>query len=90
MNKIQDQINLAINNQLAQKDTSITTDTTGEPPIVSDANADVSVLLLANSKFIAKEAYEQMKVVHPSYTPATGYTEQDCLDDVYDVVRDLA
>ena len=31
-----------------------------------------------------------MKVVHPSYTPATGYTEQDCLDDVYDVVRDLA
>ena len=90
LNKIQDQINLAINNQLSQKDTSITTDTTGEPPIVSDANADVSVLLLANSKFIAKEAYEQMKVVHPSYTPATGYTEQDCLDDVYDVVRDLA
>ena len=58
LNKIQDQINLAINNQLSQKDTSITTDTTGEPPIVSDANADVSVLLLANSKFIAKEAYE--------------------------------
>jgi len=90
LNKVQDQINLAINNQLSQKDTSITTDTTGEPPIVSDANADVSVLLLANSKFIAKEAYEQMKVVHPSYTPAAGYTEQDCLDDVYDVVRDLS
>ena len=89
LNKVQDQINLAINNQLASTDTQITLDNASDPAIVSDAHADAYNLLQANKKFIAREAYERMKVAYPSYSVAAGYTMQDCLDDVYDVVRDL-
>ncbi len=89
LNKVQDQINLAINNQLASTDTSITLDNAADPAIVSDAHADAYNLLQSNKKFIAREAYERMKVAYPSYSVAAGYTMQDCLDDVYDVIRDL-
>ena len=30
-----------------------------------------------------------MKAAYPAYTPSTGNTEQDCLDDVYDVLREV-
>ena len=87
--KVQDQMNLAVNNQLANTDNTITLDTTGDPAIVSDSAADAFNLIKDNKKFIAKEAYERMKVAYPSYTPQTGNTEQDCLDDVYDVLDEI-
>ena len=30
-----------------------------------------------------------MKAAYPSYTPSAGNTEQDCLDDIYDVLREV-
>ena len=89
LNKLQDQMNLAVNNQLANTDLTITLDNTGDPAIVSDSAADAFNLITANKKFIAKEAYERMKVAYPAYTPSTGNTEQDCLDDVYDVIDEI-
>ena len=46
-------------------------------------------MVIANQLFIAKEAYERMKAAYPSYTPSAGNTAQDCLDDIYDVLRDV-
>ena len=58
-------------------------------------------MITANKKFIAKEAYERMKDVYSNtqyswnaagtlgWTPRPGTTEQDCLDDVYDVVDEI-
>ena len=89
LNKLQDQMNLAVNNQLANTDNTITLDNTGDPAIVSDSAADAFNLITANKKFIAKEAYERMKVAYPAYTPSTGNTEQDCLDDVYNVMDEI-
>jgi len=85
-----DAINLAINNQLYYKDLTITLDTTGDPPIVSDMNADASNLLVKNKEFLAKEAYERMLAAFPSYEPQATNTEQDCLDDVYNVLEEIA
>ena len=85
--RVADAINLAINNQLHEKDLTITLDASGDPPIVSDIHADAYNLVLANKEFIAKEAYERMKVVYPAYAPQPTNTEQDCLDDVYDVLE---
>ena len=87
--RIADGINLAINNQLYVKDFSITLDTTGDPPIVSDMNADAYDLVLKNKAFIAKEAYERMLVNFPTYVPQPTNTEQDCLDDVMDVLEEV-
>ena len=84
-----DAINLAINNQLYYKDSTVTLDQVGDPPIVSDMNADAYNLVLANKKFIAKQAYETMKESYPSYTPQADNTEQDCLDDVYNVLEEV-
>ena len=101
LNKVQDQMNLAINNQLAATDLTITLDQTGDPAIVSDIHADAFNMITANKKFIAKEAYERMKDVYSNtqyswnaagtlgWTPRPGTTEQDCLDDVYDVVDEI-
>ena len=99
--RIGDAINYAINNQLYEKDLTITLDNTGDPAIVSDINADAADLVLKNKEFIAKEAYERMKANFASvqyswnpggqlgWTPRPGTTEQDCLDDVYDVLEEV-
>ena len=101
LNKLQDQMNLAVNNQLASTDLTITLDAAGDPAIVSDSHADAFNLITANKKFIAKEAYERMKDVYSNtqyswnpvgtlgWTPRPGQTEQDCLDDVYNVLDEL-
>jgi len=84
--RIADGLNLAINNQLYYKDLTITLDAVGDPPIVSDMNADAYNLVLDNKEFIAKEAYERMKAAYPAYQPQATNTEQDCLDDVVNVL----
>ena len=53
--------------------------------IVGDRYADAYNLLFANLDFIANEAYERI-----SPTPPGGTTAQDCIDDVYDVIRNIA
>ena len=99
--KVQDQMNLAINNQLAVTDNTVTLDQTGDPPVVDDISANAYDTILRNKKFIAKEAYERMKSVNSNvqyswnpagtlgWTPRTGTTEQDCLDDVYTVLDEI-
>jgi len=87
--RIADAVNLAINNKLYQRDLTITLDNTGDPAIVSDMNADAYNIVLNNKEFIAKEAYERMKQTYPSYLPQATNTEQDCLDDVYNVLEEV-
>ena len=89
LQKVKDQINLAVNNQLASTDTTITLDGCGDPTIVDDSHCDAEKLIRKNKKFIAKEAYQRMLAAYPSYTPSTGNTEQDCLDDVYNVMDEI-
>ena len=101
LNKLQDQMNLAVNNQLASTDPTVTLDQVGDPAVVSDIHADAFNMITANKKFIAKEAYERMKDVYSNtqyswnpqgtlgWTPRPGTTEQDCLDDVYDVIDEI-
>ena len=48
------------------------------------------ISILDNKKFIAEEAYERMLAAYPSYTPQADNTKQDCLDDVYDVLDQIA
>ena len=79
----------ALNNQYYDRDLNITLDTVGDPPIVGDIECDAHDMVIANQLFIAKEAYERMKAAYPSYTPSAGNTEQDCLDDIYDVLREV-
>ena len=79
----------ALNNTYYDRDLGITLDAGGDPPIVSNIECDAHEIVLANKKFIAKEAYERMKIAYPSYTPSAGNTEQDCLDDVYDVLNEV-
>ena len=84
--RIADGLNLAVNNQLYYKDLTITLDTIGDPPITSDMHADAYNLVIDNKEFIANEAYERMKQANPSYTPQPTNTEQDCIDDVMNVL----
>ena len=84
-----DLMNRAINNQYYDKDFTITLDTVGDPVVVADIHADAHDLVMNNKEFIAKEAYLRMKLAYPNYVPQTGNTEQDCLDDVYDVLREV-
>ena len=84
-----DALNLAINNQLYYWDQTITLDTVGDPAIVSDMNADAHDLVLKNKEYIAKEAYLRMQAAYPSYVPQSTNTEQDCLDDVYNVLEEI-
>ena len=87
--KVQDQMNLAVNNQLSVTDNTVTLDNTGDPPVVGDTFANAYIIIGENKKFIAREAYERMLVVYPSYTPQTGNTREECLDDVYDVIDEI-
>ena len=94
-------MNLAVNNQLASTDPTVTLDQVGDPAVVSDIHADAFNIITANKKFIAKEAYERMKDVYSNtqyswnpvgtlgWTPRPDTTEQDCLDDVYDVIDEI-
>lgn len=81
-----DAINRAINNQLHQKDSTITLDQVGDPVVVGDTFATAYNQVMANKQFIAKEAYDRMLSDFPSYQPQVTNTEQDCLDDVYNVL----
>ena len=84
-----DAINLAINNQLYYWDQTITLDVDGDPPIVSDMNADAYNLVLKNKEYLAEEAYLRMQAAYPSYVPQSTNTKQDCLDDVYNVLEEI-
>ena len=79
----------ALTNTYYDRDLNITLDQVGDPPIVGNIECDAHDMVLENKEFIAKEAYERMKLAYPSYTPSEGNTEQDCLDDVYDVLREI-
>ena len=84
-------INDAINNQLFYSDQNITLDTVGEPPIISDTNADAARLLDKNKEWLADEAYERMiaNPLYSSYEPQAQNTKQDCLDDVVNVLEQI-
>ena len=84
-----DLMNRAVNNQYYDRDLTITLDQIGDPAFVADIHADAFNLVLDNKEFIAKEAYERMKAAYPAYTPQGDNTEQDCLDDVYDVLEEV-
>ena len=84
-----DLMNRAANNQYYDRDLTITLDAVGDPPIVGDIECDAHRLVLLNKEFIAEEAYQRMLVAYPSYTPSTGNTKQDCLDDVYNVLEEV-
>lgn len=86
----QDLMNRAINNQYYNRDLTLTLDNTGEPTVFADIHSNAYLSIMDNKKFIAKEAYQRMKLAYPSYVPQTGNTEQDCLDDVYDVLDQIA
>jgi hypothetical protein len=87
--RAEDLMQRALNNQYYDRDLNITLDTIGDPPIVGDIECDAHDMVISNQLFIAKEAYERMRAAYPSYTPSTGNTAQDCLDDIYDVLRDV-
>ena len=84
-----DLMNRAVNNQYYYRDLTITLDQIGDPAVVADIHADAYNLVLDNKEFIAKEAYQRMLSAYPAYTPQSGNTEQDCLDDVYDVLEEV-
>ncbi|CAR63411.1 putative short tail fibre [Synechococcus phage S-RSM4] len=84
-----DLMNRAVNNQYYDRDLTLTLDAVGDPAFVADIHADAYNLVLDNKEFIAKEAYERMLTAYPTYTPQSGNTEQDCLDDVYDVLEEV-
>ena len=88
--RAQDLMNRAVNNQYYDRDLTITLDQTGDPPVFSDIHSNAAISITDNKKFIAAEAYERMLAAYPSYTPQTGNTKQDCLDDVYDVLDQIA
>ena len=88
--RAQDLMNRAVNNQYYNRDLTITLDTTEDPAVFSDIHSNVFLSIMDNKKFIAKEAYQRMKLAYPGYVPQTGNTEQDCLDDVYDVLEQIA
>jgi hypothetical protein len=88
--RAQDLMNRAVNNQYYNRDLTITLDNTDEPAVFSDIHSNVFLSIMDNKKFIAKEAYQRMKLAYPSYAPQPGNTEQDCLDDVYDVLEQIA
>jgi len=88
--RVADAINRAINNRLYYKDNTITLDNYGDPVVLSDSHADGFNQLMANKVFIAEEAYERMLAAYPSYQPQPTNTKQDCLDDVYNVLDQVA
>ena len=66
------------------KDTTITVDA---PTPVDNKSADARNLILANKDFISEIALGRMLANFPTYTSPAGYTTDDCLDDIKDVVN---
>ena len=59
--------------------------------ISSKRHFDAYNLIMANKDFIVWEAYYLFKTIdYPGYTHAQGYTEQDCRDDLMDILEALA
>ena len=59
--------------------------------ISSKRHFDAYNLIQANKDFIVWEAYHLFKTVdYPGYTHAQGYTEQDCRDDLMDILEAIA
>ena len=59
--------------------------------ISSKRHFDAYNLIRANADFIVWEAYYLFKTIDfPGYTHAQGYTEQDCRDDLMDILEALA
>ncbi len=52
--------------------------------------ADARNLIIANKNFVAEIALGRMLTQYSNYTPATGYTTDDCLDDIKDAVDVIA
>ena len=88
--RAQDLMNRAANNQYYNRDLTITLDTTQDPPVFSDIHSNVFLSIMDNKRFIAEEAYRRMLLAYPSYVPQVGNTKQDCLDDVYNVLEQIA
>ena len=58
--------------------------------ISSKRHFDAYNLIQANKDFIVWEAYYLFKTIdYPAYTHAQGYTEQDCRDDLMDILKQL-
>ena len=57
---------------------------------VNNKVADARDLILANKNFIAEIALGRMLAQYSNYIPAQGYTTNDCLDDLKDVVDVVA
>ena len=52
---------------------------------------DAYNLIMANKDFLVWEAYYLFKTIdYPGYTHAQGYTEQDCRDDLMDILEAIA
>ena len=68
-------------------DNTITSAT--ETPLNNKA-ADAFILLTLNKNFIADVAMARMIANNGSYVPPTGYTQNDCNDDLKDIVDVLA
>ena len=69
------------------KDTTITVDA---PTPVDNKSADAKDLIMANRDFISEIALGRMLANFPTYSSPTGYTTDDCLDDIKDVVNVVA
>ena len=55
--------------------------------IPSSRELDAYNLLQGNREFLAWEAYHLFSTIdYPGYTHAQGYTPQDCVDDVLDII----
>ena len=64
--------------------------TAEEKKVVGDRFGDAGNQLLTNKVFIAAEAFDRMVLDYPGYTSPTGYTAQDCRDDLVDIVEAIA
>ena len=69
------------------KDTTITVNA---PTPVDNKSADARNLILANTDFISEIALGRMLANFPTYSSPAGYTTDDCLDDIKDVVNVVA
>ena len=59
--------------------------------IANKRHFDAYNLIMANKDFIVWEAYYLFKTIdYPGYTHAQGYTEQDCRDDLMDILEAIA
>ena len=65
------------------KDTTITVDA---PTPVDNKSADAKDLIMANRDFISEIALGRMLANFPTYSSTYGYTTDDCLDDIIEMI----